>query len=68
MEPEYLYVLDFGDCTINCLYLHNAEKGPDDFESTDELLHYWGFNPDNCNYMFSSFELDINHIVEPIKN
>ena len=39
MKPEYLYVLDFGDCTLNCLHLHNADKSPDDFESTYELLH-----------------------------
>ena len=67
MDKEYLYVLDFGDCTISCLHLHNADKKPDDFETTDELLLYWGFKPDNCNYMFSSVELDINNIVEPIK-
>ena len=65
---EYLYILDFGNCTINCLCLNNAEKSPDDFETTDELLRYWGFNPDNCQYMFSSVELDLNYIFEPIKN
>ena len=68
MKSEYLYIRDFGHCTINCLYLHNAEKSPDDFETTDELLRYWGFNPDNCQYMFSSVELDLNYIFEPIKN
>ena len=68
MEPESLYILDFGNCTINCLYLNNAEKSPNDFETTDELLRYWGFNPDNCQYMFSSVELDLNYIFEPIKN
>ena len=44
------------------------KKSPDDFETTDELLRYWGFNPDNCQYMFSSVELDLNYIFEPIKN
>ena len=68
MEPEYLYVLDFGDCTLNVLYLHCADKGRDDFETTDELLCYWGFNPDNCQYMFSSVELELNHIVTPLKD
>ena len=67
MEPEYLYVLDFSCNEIFCLYINNGDKKPDDFETTDELLLYWGFKPDNCNYMFSSIELDINHIVEPIK-
>ena len=63
-----MYILDFGNCTVNCLCLHNAEKSPDEFETTDELLRYWGFNPDNCQYMFSSVELDLNYIFEPIKN
>lgn len=68
MEPEYLYVLDFGDCTINCLYLNNAEKKEDDFDNSEDLLRYWGFNPDECSWMFSSVELDINHIVLPLKD
>ena len=65
---EYLYVLDFGDCIISCLHLHNADKKPDDFEDTEELLRYWGFNPDNCMYMYSSDELELNNIVSPLKD
>lgn len=65
---EYLYVLDFGDCSISCLYLHNANKKPEDFEDTDELLEYWGFNPKNCQYMYSSVELELNHIILPLKD
>lgn len=68
MNEEYLYVLDFGDCTINCLYLHGAPKKPDEFENTEELLRYWGFNPDTCMYMYSSDELEINNIVVPLKD
>lgn len=64
---EYLYVIDFGDCTINCLHLHNAVKKPEDFKDTEELLDYWGFNPKVCMYMYSSDELEVNHIVSPLK-
>ena len=68
MENNYLYVLDYSDCTLNCLYLDNAEKREDDFDNTEDLIRYWGFNPDTCAWMFSSIELNINHIVEPLKN
>lgn len=68
MENNYLYVLDYSDCTLNCLYLNNAEKKKDDFETNEELLNYWGFNPDECAWMFSDIELDIDHIVVPLKN
>lgn len=68
MEKEYLYVLDFGDCTINCLHLHDADKKPDEFKDTEELLRYWGFNPDTCMYMYSSDELEINNIVIPLND
>ena len=68
MEKEYLYVLDFGNCTINCLHLHNAAKKPENFEDTEELLKYWGFNPKNCSYMYSSSELLLDDIVLPLKN
>ena len=68
MDKEYLYVLDFGDCTISCFHPHNADKKPDDFENTEELLEYWGFNPDTCMYMYSSDELEINNIVVPLKD
>ena len=64
MDQTFLYVLDYSDCTLNCLYINNE----DDFETTEELLRYWGFNPDECAWMFSSIELNINHIVEPLKN
>lgn len=68
MENNYLYILDYSNCTLNCLYLNNAEKKKDDFETTEELLRYWGFNPDECAWMFSDIELDIDHIVIPLKN
>ena len=67
MDAEYLYVLNFGNCEIYCLHLDNVDKKSDDFEDSEELLKYWGFNPDECSYMYSSVELDINHIIKPLK-
>lgn len=68
MKENYLYVLDYSDCTLNCLYLDNAEKKEEDFDNVEDLIRYWGFNPDECAWMFSSVELDINHIVTPLKD
>lgn len=68
MDEEYLYVLDFGDCTISCLHLHNGDKKLEDFEDTYELLEYWGFDPNYCQYMYSSVELELNHIILPLKD
>lgn len=66
MNEEYLYVLDFSDCTISCCHLHLAEKQPEDFNSTDELVKYWGFDPNTCLYMFSGAELEIKHFTLPL--
>ena len=68
MYEEYLYVLDFGDCTISCLHLYAADKKPDEFKNTEELLRYYGFNPNNCQWMYSSDELELNNIRSPLKN
>ena len=67
MNEEYLYVLDYSDSTVNRIYLNAGNKKPDDFETAEELLAYWGFKADQCAWMFSSNEF-INSIVEPFKN
>lgn len=67
MNYKYCYILDFSSSMICCLHLECGDKKPEDFEDDEDLLHYWGFNSDECNWMFSNEELDINHICLPLK-
>lgn len=61
---ECLYVLDFGDCTVNCIHLRKEDE---QFENTEDLLRHWGFNPDNCHFMYVADEVDIEHFYKPLK-
>lgn len=60
MEPvnEKLYVLDYNQCAIHCIHL---TEETDELE-TEDILNHYGFNIDECSCMFSSDELEINHI------
>lgn len=64
---KYCYVLDFSSAGIFCLNLINADKKPEDFGNDEELLNYWGFNPDACQWMFTNEKLDIVEINKPLK-
>ena len=66
MDEEYLYILDFEDCSLNCIHLKEAIYLPNDFETNEDLIRYWGFNPENCQWMFSSSKLDVIDIVTPL--
>lgn len=68
MNEKYLYVLDFGNCSLNCIHLEEGNYVPDEFPIDEDILRYWGFNPNNCQWMFSSDELEINNIVVPLKD
>lgn len=68
MEYNFCYILDYSDCSIHCLHLNNAEKKVDDFETMDELISYWGFNPDECSWMFVENRKELNDIIIPLKN
>lgn len=62
---ELLYVLDFGDCTVNCLHLRKEDE---QFENTEDLLQHWGFNPDNCSFMYTTDEADVEHYYKPLND
>lgn len=66
-EEKYCYVLDFSSAGIFRLNLMNADKHCEDFENNEELLRYWGFNPNNCQWMFADEKLDIIEIDKPLK-
>lgn len=67
MEYKYCYIMDFAAEMICRLELQAAEKKPEDFEDDEDLIRYWGFNTDQCHWMFSNEELDINFINSPLK-
>lgn len=64
---KYCYVLDFSSTGIFRLNLINADKKPEDFANDEDLLQYWGFNPDSCQWMFTNEKLDIVEIDKPLK-
>ena len=47
---EYLYVMDYSDCTISRIDITDCEV---DGNNIDEFLIDRGFRPDECCYMFS---------------
>lgn len=54
MKPfEYLYVFDFTTCKI---YQINVT---DDERETEEILESYGLKADDCQYMWSTEELEI---------
>lgn len=67
MNYKYCYIFDFAAENICRLDLQAAEKKPEDFKDNEDIIRYWGFNPDQCHWMFSNEELDIDFIGSPIK-
>lgn len=49
---EYLYVLDCGDCSISEIQISQNED-------VETILNNYGFNPDNCSWMFSNKKLEL---------
>lgn len=67
MKENYLYILDYSNCTLNCIHLDNAEKKEEDFDDCEDLIDYWGFNPDECSWMFTNTKLNVIDIYSPLK-
>lgn len=67
MNYQYCYIFNHAGGTIVRLMLQEATKTPKDFGSAEELLDYWGFNPDECSWMFSNEDLTIDDLYLPIK-
>lgn len=58
---EYLYVLDYSDCSISEI----------EFIHTDDLvsvLEEHGFNPDNCSWMSSENKLELQKYGKFVSN
>lgn len=51
---EYLYILDYSDCTVCEIKLD--EK--DDKLTTEEILYRRGLNPDECAFMYTTLKCD----------
>lgn len=56
-EQEYVYIMDYSDCTINRINITNEED-----DDITIILRKYGFNEDECNYMYVNKEIDINII------
>lgn len=67
MDYKYCYILDLTAEMICRLELQAAEKKPEDFEDDEDIIRYWGFNPNQCHWMFSDEKLDIVEINKPLK-
>lgn len=56
---EYLYVMDFSDSTFSEIELKDENEEVD----TEELLKKYGFNEDECYFMFTTKRItEINKI------
>lgn len=60
----HLYILDFCCGTINHIKLTEEDSK---FDNTEDILTRYGFNPDNCQYMYCQDELEIIEIENTIK-
>ena len=56
-EQEYVYIMDYSDCTINRINITNEED-----DDVTRILRKYGFNEDECSYMYVTKEIDINII------
>lgn len=54
-NDEYLYILDFSDCTLCEIEIKDEDKTLD----TYDLLAKYGCKIDNCNYMYSPIRLNV---------
>ena len=57
---EYLYVMDYNDCTLNCIEIDDDIERTEDFyndENTEEILSQHGFNLDECAVMWSTTKI-----------
>ena len=67
LDYRYCYILDFTACLLVCIHLDEHSKKWSDFEDDEDLLRYWGFNPDQCHWLFTDEELELTHVYQPLK-
>lgn len=58
---EYLYVMDFSDASISEIEITKKDK---DLETCD-LLDKYGFNDDECFFMFTTQRITNIHKINP---
>lgn len=67
MEYNYCWILDFTRSQVYCIDLSNPIKPLDSYDNMDDLISDYGFNPNNCQYMFVEEDLEAIRINQPIK-
>lgn len=61
MYTQYLYVLDYNTCSIVVIKLTKEEEEIYN-EDAESILKDHGLNPDECSWMFSNCELEIEEL------
>lgn len=56
---EYLYIMDYSDCTISRINITDIE-----YDDIDRILKEKGFNVDECAYMYSDKEINNIDIID----
>lgn len=67
MNYYYCYIFNHAGSNIVRLMLQEIDRKPEDFGCAEELISYWGFNPDECSWMFSNEDLTIYDMYKPCK-
>lgn len=55
---EYVYILNFRDNTICEIGITEDDVNLD----SEELLSKYGFDIDNCNFMYSNYKLNLKNV------
>ena len=63
MYTQYLYVLDYNTCSLKVIKLTGEEEEIYD-EDAESILKNNGLEPDECSWMFSDSELEIENLNE----
>lgn len=62
MYTQYLYVLNYNTCQLQVIKLTGTEEEVYN-EDADKILRDRGLNPDECSWMFSDSELEIEEVT-----
>lgn len=61
MYTQYLYVLDYNTCSLKVIKLTGEEEEVYN-EDAESILKDNGLEPDECSWMFSDVELEIEEL------
>lgn len=66
IETGFLYILNYSNCTLDCIHLSSVYPNADPDELTNEdfesLLTELNYNLDEISYMYSTYEKSITNV------